>query len=67
MREGATTEAKVGVKPRMIVAFRGERGSYNGKLGVAIEGQIVAFRGERGSYNVVVVVPADGSDCSFPG
>ncbi len=34
-----------------IVAFRGERGSYNFAQGELQFGGIVAFRGERGSYN----------------
>ena len=34
-----------------IVAFRGERGSYNAQVSGAKVLQIVAFRGERGSYN----------------
>ena len=34
-----------------IVAFRGERGSYNPRMRPATVVQIVAFRGERGSYN----------------
>ena len=36
-----------------IVAFRGERGSYNLSTCGLLPGYIVAFRGERGSYNVV--------------
>ena len=35
----------------MIVAFRGERGSYNKKEDSELLQVIVAFRGERGSYN----------------
>ncbi len=34
-----------------IVAFRGERGSYNENIGGVVGAGIVAFRGERGSYN----------------
>ena len=36
----------------MIVAFRGERGSYNTSPALIVVTTIVAFRGERGSYNV---------------
>jgi len=35
----------------IIVAFRGERGSYNMDHLGDITLPIVAFRGERGSYN----------------
>ncbi len=35
----------------LIVAFRGERGSYNRIASNIISLAIVAFRGERGSYN----------------
>ena len=34
-----------------IVAFRGERGSYNQYASTGFYPVIVAFRGERGSYN----------------
>ncbi len=37
----------------VIVAFRGERGSYNGTSVPEADYAIVAFRGERGSYNLV--------------
>ena len=36
---------------RAIVAIRGERGSYNELVAVALGDDIVAIRGERGSYN----------------
>ena len=35
----------------MIVAFRGERGSYNKFIGIEIEEKIVAFRGVREGAN----------------
>ena len=35
----------------VIVAFRGERGSYNAMAQRVKRRSIVAFRGERGSYN----------------
>ncbi len=35
----------------VIVAFRGERGSYNRRASDLSAERIVAFRGERGSYN----------------
>ena len=38
-----------------IVAFRGERGSYNAVCGGVAIIHIVAFRGERGSYNAEVI------------
>ncbi len=42
---------EVNVRPG-IVAFRGERGSYNAIATGSVCSLIVAFRGERGSYNV---------------
>jgi len=35
----------------MIVAIRGERGSYNQQHACRNAADIVAIRGERGSYN----------------
>ena len=38
-----------------IVAFRGERGSYNCIAAARWVALIVAFRGERGSYNLMIL------------
>ena len=50
-----------------IVAFRGERGSYNHAASVIDCLIIVAFRGERGSYNTYAALAISESDCSLPG
>ena len=50
-----------------IVAFRGERGSYNRNDRGEDRQQIVAFRGERGSYNKRGKREKPEEDCSFPG
>ena len=67
MREGATTQELALLSSNAIVAFRGERGSYNlvekGKFFLAI----VAFRGERGSYNSWCNLCYFDCDCSLPG
>ena len=50
-----------------IVAFRGERGSYNAALVGKDWLAIVAFRGERGSYNQRDLHVSGSRDCSLPG
>ena len=53
--------------PAGIVAFRGERGSYNTEVADLLRNIIVAFRGERGSYNRPQGGSPGGRDCSLPG
>ena len=67
MREGATTILGGGVVVEEIVAFRGERGSYNIRHGHLHTPPIVAFLGERGSYNLAEWCSAIDRDCSLPG
>ena len=51
MKNPCPAQAGQGFQSNTIVAFRGERGSYNMEMGMINTPEIVAFRGERGSYN----------------
>ena len=67
MREGATTQELALLSSNAIVAFRGERGSYNLVEKGKEHERIVAFRGERGSYNEWANIQILSRDCSLPG
>ena len=51
MKKGATTFPTKIKFPRLIIALRNEKGSYNQSDRVTAAIKIIALRNEKGSYN----------------